>query len=134
MRYPTIGSGARNVHRRRSWTPLKRTNPSAALPFGRTPTETIFLNLAINMERGRPTDYSDKILKEAHQYLKDCEANDAMPQIAQLAYKLDVSRKTLYNWGKGKKNIGKNIKTEMKAGRPKKQAIAIALNVSRKKK
>lgn len=30
-----------------------------------------------------------------------------------------------------KKSIGKNIKTEEKAGNPKKQAIAIALNVAR---
>lgn len=30
-----------------------------------------------------------------------------------------------------KKSVGKNIKTEMKAGRPQKQAIAIALNVKR---
>jgi hypothetical protein len=29
------------------------------------------------------------------------------------------------------KSVGKNIKTEMKAGKPKKQAIAIALNVER---
>jgi hypothetical protein len=29
------------------------------------------------------------------------------------------------------KAIGKNIKTEEKAGRPKKQAVAIALNVER---
>jgi hypothetical protein len=28
-------------------------------------------------------------------------------------------------------SVGKNIKTEMKAGKPKKQAIAIALNVER---
>jgi hypothetical protein len=35
---------------------------------------------------------------------------------------------------KGKKNIGKNIKTELAHGKPKKQAIAIALSVSRKKK
>ena len=34
---------------------------------------------------------------------------------------------------KGKKNIGKNIKTEMARGRPKKQAIAIALNFARRK-
>lgn len=33
---------------------------------------------------------------------------------------------------KGKKNIGKNIKTEMAHGKPKKQAIAIALNIARK--
>lgn len=33
---------------------------------------------------------------------------------------------------KGKKNIGKNIKTEESAGKPKRQAVAIALNVARK--
>jgi hypothetical protein len=32
----------------------------------------------------------------------------------------------------GKRNIGKNIKTEMAHGKPKKQAVAIALNVARK--
>lgn len=32
----------------------------------------------------------------------------------------------------GKKNIGKNIKMEEKAGKPKNQAIATALNVARK--
>lgn len=38
---------------------------------------------------------------------------------------------------KGKKNIGKNIETEMAHGKPRKQAIAIALDVagqSKKKK
>ena len=34
--------------------------------------------------------------------------------------------------GKGRKAISKNIKTEMKAGKPQKQAVAIALNVARK--
>lgn len=33
---------------------------------------------------------------------------------------------------KSKKAVGKNIKTEMEAGKPQKQAVAIALNVSRK--
>jgi len=33
---------------------------------------------------------------------------------------------------KSKKAIGKNIKTEEAAGKPKKQAVAIALNVARK--
>lgn len=33
---------------------------------------------------------------------------------------------------KGKKNIGHNIKEEEQAGKSKKQAIAIALNVARK--
>jgi hypothetical protein len=34
--------------------------------------------------------------------------------------------------GKSKKNIAKNIKTEMRAGKPQKQAVAIALNTARK--
>lgn len=36
--------------------------------------------------------------------------------------------------GKSKKAVSQNIKTEMKAGRPQKQAIAIALSVARKRK
>jgi hypothetical protein len=32
----------------------------------------------------------------------------------------------------GKKNIGKNIKTEQAAGKPKKQALAIALDKARR--
>lgn len=31
---------------------------------------------------------------------------------------------------KGRKNIGKNIRTEMAHGKPKKQAIAIAMNMA----
>jgi Family of unknown function (DUF6496) len=34
--------------------------------------------------------------------------------------------------GKSKKAISKNIKTEMEAGKPQKQAVAIALNTARK--
>lgn len=34
--------------------------------------------------------------------------------------------------GSSKKTISKNIKTEMSYGRPKKQAIAIALNTARR--
>ena len=36
--------------------------------------------------------------------------------------------------GKSKKTVSKNIRTEMAAGRPQKQAIAIALNTARGKK
>jgi len=35
---------------------------------------------------------------------------------------------------KGKKGVGKNIKTLMREGKPQKQAVAIALNVARRKK
>jgi hypothetical protein len=36
--------------------------------------------------------------------------------------------------GYSKKRIGENIRTEMKRGRPQKQAVAIALNVAKKAK
>jgi hypothetical protein len=36
--------------------------------------------------------------------------------------------------GYGKKTISKNIKAEMKSGKPQKQAIAIALDVARRAK
>jgi hypothetical protein len=35
---------------------------------------------------------------------------------------------------KGKKNIGRNIKTEIEHGKSRKQAIAIAMSVAKKKK
>jgi hypothetical protein len=36
--------------------------------------------------------------------------------------------------GYGKKTVSKNIKTEMKSGKPQKQAIAIALDTAKKAK
>ena len=36
--------------------------------------------------------------------------------------------------GSGKKTISSNIKTEMRAGKPRRQAIAIALNTAKTKK
>ena len=36
--------------------------------------------------------------------------------------------------GYSKKTVSQNIKTEMKAGKPQKQAVAIALDVARKAK
>ena len=36
--------------------------------------------------------------------------------------------------GKSKKTISQNIRTEMVAGKPQKQAVAIALSTARKKK
>ena len=36
--------------------------------------------------------------------------------------------------GYGKKTVAKNIRTEMAAGKPQKQAVAIALNIAKKSK
>jgi hypothetical protein len=36
--------------------------------------------------------------------------------------------------GYSKKSVSKNVKTEMKSGKPQKQAVAIALNTARKAK
>jgi len=36
--------------------------------------------------------------------------------------------------GYSRKSVGENIRTELKRGRPQKQAVAIALNVARKAK
>lgn len=36
--------------------------------------------------------------------------------------------------GYGKKTVSKNIKTEIKSGKPQKQAVAIALNVAKEAK
>lgn len=36
--------------------------------------------------------------------------------------------------GYSKKSVSKNVKTEMKAGKPQKQAVAIALDTARKAK
>ena len=36
--------------------------------------------------------------------------------------------------GSSKKTISQNIRTEMQAGKPQKQAVAIALNIARKSK
>jgi hypothetical protein len=36
--------------------------------------------------------------------------------------------------GYGKKTVSKNIKTEMAAGKPQKQAVAIAMSVAKKSK
>jgi len=36
--------------------------------------------------------------------------------------------------GYGQKTVSQNIKTEMKAGKPQKQSVAIALDVARKAK
>lgn len=48
----------------------------------------------------RPTDYNEEMLEKAKDYLADCtKYEDVVPTAAGLSLVLDVSRKTLYNWG-----------------------------------
>lgn len=50
--------------------------------------------------RGRPTDYSDRFLQAAEEYLEDFDTKgDVVPTIEALADELQKSVKTLYNWG-----------------------------------
>ena len=46
----------------------------------------------------RPSEYSEGVLKIAELYAKDWGERN-IPSVADLAHKLDVTRKTLYNWG-----------------------------------
>jgi len=58
----------------------------------------------------------------------------------EIVWKLILYKKNLKNWrstcrskkGTGKKTISSNIRTEVEAGKPQKQAVAIALNTARK--
>ncbi len=60
-----------------------------------------------------------------------------LAQIVFYIYKYDFKIHLQYRYNMpldksgSKKSIGKNIKTEMEVGKPKKQAIAIALNTAR---
>lgn len=56
------------------------------------------------MKTGRPTDYSAEKLKIAKQYLQDCWGDDSIPYIEALAYKLDITRETVYQWSKDDEN------------------------------
>lgn len=53
------------------------------------------------MTAGRPTQYSDNILKKAKEYIESCQDTKKevrLPKSEGLALYLGVTRKTLYNW------------------------------------
>lgn len=53
------------------------------------------------MKLGRPTEYSDKIVKKARKYFIDgWEDDEVVPTIAGLALYVGVSRETVYEWAK----------------------------------
>jgi len=47
---------------------------------------------------GRPTDYSEEMVKKAIEYLENCP--DALPSVVGLAIHLGTTTKTVYNWSK----------------------------------
>lgn len=52
---------------------------------------------------GRPTDYSEEIVKKAKDYLANYEAlGEAVPTVAGLALQLGVVKSTIYDWAKHK--------------------------------
>lgn len=54
---------------------------------------------------GRPTVYTDELLKEAHAYIDEFHPNETelIPMVAGLAVRLKISRKTIYEWAKDPK-------------------------------
>lgn len=49
---------------------------------------------------GRPTKYDPKFVEEVNKYLEESTREQmTLPKIESLAIRLDVSKKTLYNWG-----------------------------------
>lgn len=53
------------------------------------------------MRRGRPTKYSQEMLDNAYKYIDTyTQYGDMIPSVEGLADLLDVSRETLYEWGR----------------------------------
>jgi hypothetical protein len=55
---------------------------------------------------GRPTDYDPKYIKEIYQYMMEAvPENMAIATVEGFALKIDVTKKTLYNWSKKHKEF-----------------------------
>ena len=65
---------------------------------------------------GRPTKYTDELIKKAREYITDYEMyGDVIPSIAGLSSYLEVTRTTLYDWEKEHKEFSyilRGIKSE----------------------
>ena len=68
------------------------------------------------MKTGRPSKYTEEIIKKAENYIYDYETyNDIIPSIVGLASILEVTRTTLYKWEKEHEEFSyilENIKRE----------------------
>lgn len=66
------------------------------------------------MPAGRPTVYSDEIVRKASKYVSDSTAweEDVIPTVEGLAEYLDLSKDTLYAWAKEADEEGNLIKPE----------------------
>ena len=59
----------------------------------------------IKLNRGRPSKYSNKVIKINKEYLVECAKNNSTPFIEELAIKLGVSDGTLWNWSNTHENF-----------------------------
>lgn len=48
---------------------------------------------------GRPTKLTPEVRVQVAEYLQQCMDSGRFPSVARLAVTLDISKKTLYNWG-----------------------------------
>lgn len=48
---------------------------------------------------GRPSKLTPEVRVKVAEYLQQCMDNGKFPSVARLAVTLDISKKTLYNWG-----------------------------------
>ena len=57
-------------------------------------------------KNGRPTKYDPKYVKMIYEYMNQATAqNMALPSVEGFALKIDVTKKTIYNWSKKNKEF-----------------------------
>ena len=53
----------------------------------------------------RPTKYKPEFIRVAEDYLQECKSNKRVPFLEELASRLDVTEKTLWNWSQARQEF-----------------------------